>query len=190
MPSPPIADTHRPAFLRTCRQTTALVSKRFAALACSPELLRQLNVRVRGLDGLASFLAFVSRHGGHVQQLKFSAVRKPAEATSATAAAATACLAAAGAAGQLTALEVHGIVPATHWLASMRALGSLCLHPFSGIGQPTTAALGMLTALQELQLFGSAASLEPGVQLPSSITWLHIARSEDEAMLQQVRRAG
>ena len=101
-PLPPttVAAAHR----RPCRQCLALVSKRFAAAVCSPELLREADVGLAGgRRALRSLTAWLAHHGQHVQQLCIIALGEELQDSDGVTAIAS-CLATAGAAGQLERL--------------------------------------------------------------------------------------
>jgi hypothetical protein len=115
----------------TERQRLALLSKRLAAAACSPELLRDVDVGV--LDSLAllrSLTAWLARHGLHVRRLEcnFDPVLSDSDAAVAIAS----CLATAGAAGQLEQLNLYSSFGSMEWLAAVRSLRRLKLVSHEG----------------------------------------------------------
>ena len=184
-PLPPTAAAAAAAhrLCRPCRQQLALVSKRFAAAVCSPELLREVDVRPR-LTGMASFVRWLMRHRQHIWQLKCAPSRKVLGGERGPITEALdSCLPALGAAGQLQELELTDWWGGMEWLASMRSLRRLVFH--SRRQQPVSpAALTGLTRLEELLLL-TAARFEPELRLPPSITWLELMRGR-AAMPQQV----
>lgn len=82
--------------------------KRFAALACSPELLQAVEADVIDSSDAHSLTAWLTRHRQHVRRLHIGI---DPEAFKEDEPAAVACLAVAGTAGGLAALEVQGCIP-------------------------------------------------------------------------------
>lgn len=159
-----------------------LVSKRFAALCRSPELLRDIDAGwVSSLVVVRSLTAWLVRLGRHVRKLKISFPafedwdwHESEDAPPAVAA----CLGAAGAVGVLEELSVWS-VPGSEWLAAMPSLRRLVLMA-RGLGQElvVSPAIGMLTNLESLELGGRPIFWVEGCTLPASITRLHLQDSE------------
>ncbi len=149
----------------------ALVSKRFAAAARSPELLRVVEVQ-SSLADMASFVPWLTRHGQHVRQLKFVPNPRPWPLADdeQICAALHSCLLALGAAGQLQELVLWCWFGDTDWLESILSLRRLQLYT-RGLGPPLSPALGGLTHLEELTL-SVEDQFEPDMRLPPSITCL------------------
>ena len=170
----------------TCgrRQRAALVSRRFAALCCSPELLQEVEKPLlHSLPALHSFLAWLVRHGQHIQRLRLPAYCAQGEDENSWAAAVASCLAVVGAAGQLTELDASSGLLHTEWLPAMRSLRHLRL---SGNLLRISLAIAGLTALQSLELDSEEIIFAAGARLPSSITRLVVAGDEAEQMPDQV----
>lgn len=157
------------------------MSKRFAAAACSPELLREAHLLyIQGLGNLHAAAAWLAQHGRHVRKLSFSARLAAGEDKSSATSALAACLAAAGAAGQLAELQMTCSAP-TDWLATMRSLRRLSL---AGDKLVVSPAIAQLTALQSLELKSQSGlgsmTLQAGVSLPANLTRLCIANHAQE----------
>ena len=153
-----------------CRQLAALVCKRFAAAACSPELLREVQLLVcDDVPVLWSLAAWLARHGRHVRKLCLKDEEDLDEDCGSMVSAVATCLATVGAAGQLVELEVVMCRPVhTEWLAAARSLQRLSLHGFPLHISPAIAGL---TALQSLQLKGEL-QFAASARLPASVTRL------------------
>ena len=152
--------------------------KRFAAAASSPELLRDVDVRV---SAALPPLAWLTRHCQHVRQLHLDCNRADAGDVAA-------CLSAVGAAGQLTDLTLTSPPTcAVEWLAAMPSLRQLglCVEDWSPYLLLSQAISG-LTALDSLRLGGNVR-WEEGLCLPASITRLYIGETDE--MPEQVRRS-
>ncbi|PRW21009.1 small GTP-binding [Chlorella sorokiniana] len=169
------------------RLKVALVCRRFAAAASSPELVRHVQVEnehsIPALNSLAAWLAW---HGPHVRslQLTFSSAtfyRAGGGNADGLAWATATCLALAGASGQLQQLTFEALRSVhTGWLCTMRSLRRLRLQ---GNTVHLSPAVAGLTALQSLELAGSVR-LAVGARLPGSITRLLLERcygSDDES---------
>ena len=174
-----------------CRQRAALVSRRFAALCCSPELLREVEASARhsqhSLPALHSVTAWLERHGPHVRRFHLSALPARGDDAGGFAAALTACLEAAGAAGQLTELELFSEEVRTEWLAAMPSLRRLYLV---GDALHISSAIGGLTALQSLDLAGDDNEMTWAAagRLPTTITRLFVQADGAEQMPYQASR--
>lgn len=143
----------------------ALVCTRFAAAACSPELLRDLDLgTVNGLPAVRSLTAWLGRHSQQLRRLKLSCWSEADAVAS--------CLAAAGAAGQLVELDDGSHIASTEWLGAMSSLRRLTLNAIRGVGEelPISPAISALTALESLHLVGCGVSFQPGARLPACIT--------------------
>ena len=172
-----------------CRQQAALVSRRFAALCCIPELLRDVATPyVDSLPALLSFMAWLVRHGRHVLRLDFTARPAPPLDEGCWTAAVVSCLAASGTAGQLAELQFSYLLPLplhTEWLAIMRSLRCLCLD---GDAIHISPAISGLTALQSLELSSmEIINLTAGARLPTSMTRLCVTTDGAEQMPEQVK---
>lgn len=165
---------HLPA--PSCRQRAALVFKRFAAAACSPELLRDVIVSLHEvtLSTLHSFTAWLGRHGEHMQRLTARLLCDDVEDPDWPAALAS-CLAAAGTAGQLEQLTVAGSISSTEWLAAMRSLRICSITNTGEQALRVSAAISGLTALQWLELGADSVHLLPQIRLPFSISRLELS---------------
>ena len=162
------------------------MSKRFAAAACSPHLLRQVEVEV-SLAGMASFVPWLARHGQHVWCLEFTPDRSaPDSERAATVKALAKHLPALGAAGQLQELQLWDWSASTGWLAAMQSLRRLTFSTWRAL-QPLhiLAAVGQLTRLEHLHL-ERAVAFDASVRLPPSITRLAIG-DQSATMPAQVR---
>ena len=167
------------------------MSKRFAALCCSPELLREVHAGADSLSALRLLTAWLAQHRLHVQRLYLTCpsgrarLRLPPAEASTFEAALTACLMTVGTTGQLLELSVRGMGSA-EWLAAMPSLRHLELCPY-GTALHIPPAISTLTALNSLQL-GADTSFEPGVRLPLSITFLQLQHYGCDLLPEQVRR--
>ncbi len=155
-----------------CRQRAALVCKRFAAAACSPELLREVEPQLHLLNDVAvlrSLAAWLARHGRHVRKLSILFDADFREVRESKASAFATCLATAVATGQLVELKA-GMYTTVHteWLAAARSVQRLTLQGFPLHIAP---AISRLLALQSLQLKGEP-QFAAGAQLPASISRL------------------
>lgn len=186
LPAPPLAPA---TSLPRCRLRSAgLVSKRFAALSCSPELLRSVDVgRLIGVSAVQSLTAWLARHGKHVRELSFDCydpyfghrLWDVHEEEAVTEAAVAACMTAAGTAGQLADLAASGI-RSTDWLSALRSLRQLCLSSDSiSVPLRISPAISSLTALTSLSLYGDPIAFEAGAQLPASIEELCLSDSKE-----------
>lgn len=178
IPSPALP----PPCPRPCRQQAALVSKRFAALCCSPTLLRDVYAFICGMPDLDSFLSWLKAHGPHIRRLQFTVVPAQGEAKSNDAAvqrslAAANCLATAGSTGKLEELEELEL----YWEAAntgcgLPAMRSLQRATLFGSGTLSlvyiSPAIAGATALQSLKLCGDKLQFAAGARLPSGITRL------------------
>ncbi len=179
-----VTTAHRRRSPPPCRrQRIALVSKRFAALCGSPELLQEVDVGWLHAAPQAahSLTAWLTHHRQHVRRLRIAI---DVQAFRDDASAAIACLAAAGAADGLAALTVEGRVPGTDWLAALRSLRHLELKDYSGQLLFISPAINLLTALESLKLAFLRMSFCAGARLPDSITRLHL-RDKSTDMPQQ-----
>ncbi len=164
------------------------MSKRFAAAACIPELLRQVSFEYgENLAPLQSLAAWLARHGQHVRTLALwdaTADDLAANAVNASVASAvTTCLTAAFAPGRLEVLEADmKLLAHTDWLAPARSLRDLTLT-----GRPlhVSPAIAGLTALQSLELRGRL-QYAAGFQFPTSLTRLSLAQDDLHEMPPQV----
>lgn len=161
------------------RLRLVLVCRRFAAAVCSPQLLRDVDAGQLGkVRALRAFTGWLLRHSAHVQRLNFSCYFNPclsAVEEASTAATVYACLEAVGRGGQLTELGI-GRPPGTGWLAAMPSLRQLAIAAEGYARLQLSAAISGLTALSRLHLDGET-SCEAGMQLPASITQVHLSRS-------------
>lgn len=161
------------------------MSKRFAALCCSPEMLRNVCVSsVSRLLEVRSLTCWFVRHGRHVRKLNIyfppfdiwdhddelddwqydeRVLAPPAVA---------ACLGAAGAGGSLVDLTVGG-APGSDWLAAFPSLRRLVLME-EDQQLLLSPAIEMLTNLESLTLVGQPISWSEDLRLPASITHLHL----------------
>ena len=166
-----------------CRQRAALACRRFAAVCCSPQLLREVRVEYPFPFELHSLLAWLVRHGRHVRKLALKD-GSGGEPESTIDVAVASCLAVAGAAGQLEELslvyfsELH-----TEWLPALWSLRRLSL---SGSRLRISAAIGGLSALGSLELCSDNIMFTAGARLPPTITRLHVEAGNDEEMPEQV----
>ena len=160
------------------------MSKRFAAAACSPELLQEVDAdELSSVAALRSFAFWLLRHRQHVRRLACTITdQEQLEAATATAS----CLTAAGAAGQLERLELYSSFGSTEWLLAMRSLRQLRLVDIAGAVLRISPAISSLTALRLLELDGDPVKWCAGAALPTSITWLELADNA-AAMPEQVR---
>ena len=184
-PLPPTAAAAAAAHRRRrpCRQRLALVSKRFAAAACSPELLREVDVGVvEGLQAMRSLTAWLARYSQHVRQLCIIAVGEELKDSDGVTAIAS-CVATAGAAGQLEQLELEGSFGSTEWLAAVRSLRHLGIVDSDHGLLPVSPAISGLTVLNSLDLRGELQLAD--TRLPGCITRLVVGDLSDE-MPQQV----
>lgn len=171
----------------------ALVSRRFAAAACSPELLREVEVwSLDTLPLLRSFLAWLLRHGHHVRRLSMDCdpeeEGEEEDEEEIAAAAIAACMPAVGAAGQLQQLELHA-PGGTAWLAAMPSLRRLQLYSWQWDAPLTISpSISALTNLESLTAEGSNTEFADSVQLPPSITHLHLSISKTADLAQQASR--
>ena len=165
-----------------CRQRAALTCKRFAALACSPHLLREVKIKYAFPPELHSLLAWLVRHGRHVCNLALKDVLE-GEPESTIDGALAACLGAVGAAGQLEELSLDGYKLHTEWLPALRSLRHLRLD---GYPLHISAAIGGLPALGSLELRSNDVCFAAGARLPPTITRLHVEAGNDEEMPEQV----
>lgn len=166
------------------RQRAALASRRFAALCCSPQLLREVETpELVSLPALHSLSAWLARHGQHVHLFDFTAELAWGGDEGSWGAAITGCLAVVGAAGQLEELTVHCWPLHTEWLPLMRSLRRLRLQ-----GSPLciSPAISGLTALQSLVLRGKQISIAATSRPPSTITRLLVKCDEADPMPSQV----
>jgi hypothetical protein len=148
----------------------ALVCRRFAAAACAPQLLRNVELpRIRSLGTLLCLGTWLTRHGAHVRQLEFDGEAAHEEDAGSFSLAVAACLAAVGAAGQLAELSL-AVRPTLHseWLCAMRSLRRLSL---AGWTAHVSAAIAGLSSLQSLELHGMV-ELADEAALPTSVTRL------------------
>lgn len=172
----------------------ALVSKRFAAAARSPELLQRADAgHVQGAVAVRSLEAWLARHGGHVRRLQLTASplsRQDAAEVIATQTALAKCLEAAAAAGQLVRLSAGSCVTSTAWLGGMPSLQQLELFGETWVSPlHLSPAISGLTALRSLSLDGHIVTKD-GLQLPASITWLRLSDYRSQHMPGQARRGG
>lgn len=177
---------------RLCRQRAALVCKRFAAAACSPELLQEVDVgEVKEVAALHSLSAWLARRGRHMQRLLLSAQPHSLPAgPDSFEAALTGCLhAAASSAARLVRLTAGRMVTSTGWLAGLPSLQQLELQG-SVWSTPLhlSPAISGLAALGSLHLDGMII-IDHGLRLPTTITQLHLASHHSLDMPAQVRAA-
>ncbi len=154
-----------------------LVSKRFAAAACSPELLRDVFVEeITSLPALRSLTAWLARHGQHARQLTCQDFECDHPAWPAAVAA---CLTAASAAGQLEELAFEADIRSTEWLAALPLLQYCSVRSNAGAELLVSPAISGLTALRSLELFGCPIVLDPDTRLPTTITKLDLIDSNE-----------
>ena len=178
-PPPPRAAACTPAHLPPLRRLgpAALVCKRFAAAACSPELLRDLDLgQVKGPAAVHSLAAWLERHSAHLRRLKLNCCSRNADEEEPAAAAIPARLAAAV---QLVELTYRGSLPdSTEWLAALCSLRRLELNRgwSDELSQSLqiAPAINGLTALETLRLWGNF-SLASGARLPTGLTRLMLS---------------
>lgn len=184
------AAAHRlpPPLTAACRQRAALVCKRFAAAACTPELLRDVDAsKIESLTALRSLAAWLLRHGPHVRHFS---CRFPGEDEGIElATAVTSCLVAAGAPRQLHELAVVGNIRSTEWLPAMQSLERLRLLDTEAEPLQVSPTVSMLTALCSLELEGRPILLDAAARLPPSITRLRLCDSGGSMPLQASRVA-
>jgi hypothetical protein len=164
------------------------VCKRFAALSCAPELLRDLRVEIRGarvLQRAHTLVAWLSQHGPAVESLTLWLV-PPTGASNAImahlAASEACCLdACSGAAVHLRMLELSAPYPlaTAAWLPGMRALEIVSIRR-EGWELRLPYYTYRLTNLRSLQLHGSP------VVLPASLTSLRLMGHTSGSMSPQV----
>ncbi len=169
----------------------ALVSKRFAEAANSPELLREVDLSLYSdslaLQSLASWLA---RHGRHIRKLRFGedGYTDPSDEEDSTSEPLATCLQTVCAHGQLQELDLAASAAFhTDWLSVARSLRRLSL---SGTLLHISPAIAGLTALQSLEL-DCALYFQDDAQLPASITRLadwDEAIDDDDIELPRVSR--
>lgn len=166
----------------------APVSRRFAAAACSPELLQEMAVELNSLPGVRSLTAWLARHGQHLRCLDFGIYPSGMSAQEAEAniTAIATCLMQAGAAGQLAELTVHGVVPSTEWLAAgaLRSLRKLRLLDSGKLR--LSPVISTLTGLGSLTLEGEPLSWS-ALRLPTSVTRLKLGGCVADEMPAEVR---
>lgn len=175
---------HRPSHCRRpstplllCRQRTALMSRRFAAAACSPLLLRRVDLPLLdSSSALESLAAWLARHGQHVRSLRYRCGPAHERFAQGLVSGTATCLTAAGAAGQLQDLCVYAALDELHtgWLCTMRSLTRLQL---SATPLSISPAIRGLTALQSLTLVGEV-DFKAGARLPTAITRLSVECDE------------
>ena len=143
----PPPNAARPA----CRlRSVAPVSRRFAALCCSPKLLREVGTAsIRCLPALHALSAWLARHGQHMRRFTF-VVGQAAEEQ----------------AGSLIAATASSLAD---WLPALRSLRCLSL---SGSPLAIPPAISGLTALQSLQLTSYEICFAAAARLPTAITRL------------------
>lgn len=164
------------------RQQVALVCKRFATLASTPQLLREVDLGSisPSLEVLHSLTAWLGQHGRHMRTVSIALSDGNYEPT-----AVASCLAAAGTAGQqLQQLSVDGCNWGTEWLATMRSLRSCKLEASYNRALHISASVSMLTALENLSLSGCPITFAEGSSLPPSITRLDLADGGHDVPLQ------
>ncbi len=161
------------------------MSTRFAAAACSPELVREVTISRIDVPILRFLAAWLVRHGRHVRTLRLWDDHSfpEDEASAITASAMATCLMAACGTGQLVELEVGmNLAAHTEWLAAARWLRHLRLF---AVPLHVSPAIAGLTALQSLELWGEL-EVEAGVQLPPSVTRLAVEGDDGDEMPPQV----
>lgn len=185
---PPLPLRHGYRLLSYCCRLgpASLACKRFAAAACSPELLRQMDVgELPHLPAVRSLTAFLARHGQHLQRLTLSCQDDTGEGTAAAAAAAATCLSIAGAGGQLTDLDASGCICSSDWLAVMPLLRRLALQTWlAGSDLHVSQAIGALTALSVLEL-GGDLNIPASTCLPRSLERLTLQSDSSDAFPHQ-----
>lgn len=164
----------------------ALVSRRFAAAACSPGLLLEVDVGQLGsLRALYALMAWLRRHVRHIRQLVCTCLDSEDEDLGTALAS---CLAVAGGRGRLETLAVYGSIGSTDWLPAMRSLRHLKLRSPRMLEEEesddegeldeyplfVSAGITMLTELASLDLEGQPVSFGGDSPLPPSITRLHL----------------
>jgi len=161
------------------------VSTRFAAAACSPELVREVTISRIDVPILRFLAAWLVRHGRHVRTLRLWAhpfFREDGPCPT-KASAMEPCFMAACGTGHVFELEVGmNLAAHTEWLAAARWLRHLRLF---AVPLHVSPAIAGLTALQSLELWGEL-EVEAGVQLPPSVTRLAVEGDDGDEMPPQV----
>ncbi len=163
------------------------MSKRFAALCGTPELLQDAHISFRSLSQADCASAWLLQHSRHMHRLELVAWAGDDMLEGSYASAFATCLSAAGTAAQLTRLSVGALRFDLHteWLRTMRSLRKLTLTTDNALH--IAPAVSALTALQSLGLRSSGLQLPAEVRLPTSITRLWV-NSYSENMPQQASR--
>lgn len=165
-----------------CRQQAALTSRRFAAAACSPELVADMTAgRLSGLTAVRSLSCWLARHCQHVRQLDCTFPSGEGPDYPGTTAA---CLVTAGMAGGLTELRASGFLPSTEWLVAMQSLRTLQMCSPGALR--LSPAISQLTALGCLSIDAHRVEFQAGTPLPPSITSLELTSCYSFEMPQQV----
>ena len=168
--------------------------KRFAALSCAPELLRDLRVEIRGarvLQRAHTLVAWLAQHGPAVESLTLWLL--PPTGASNTmmvhlAAIEACCLSAcSGAAVRLRLLDLSAPYPpaTAAWLPAMRALEDVSIRR-EGRELRLPSGTLRLTNLRRLQLYGRPVVLSPTSPLPASLTSLRLMGHMSGIMSPQV----
>ncbi|PRW20972.1 p53-induced death domain-containing 1 isoform X1 [Chlorella sorokiniana] len=164
-------------------RSAALVCKRFAALCCSPQLVRDIQAGyVGGLQKLRSLALWLQRYSPHLRELQFHSQYDNEQDSAYTAsydaldAAMRSCLAAASAAGRLEYLAIERSCFDLEWLPAMPSLRGLDLY-YNDDPLRVSAAINALPALESLWLTSTETiTFEGGVSLPTTLTrlWLEV----------------
>ena len=165
--------------LRLCRQSAALVCRRWHACAHAPELCRDLEVEIaptdpeRELELLASLSAWLRRHGQPLRRL--SLLLLPFELVDGVEEQLAQCMSEAAATiPQLQQLLVSHTRLNVSWAGQLPpSLRELSLHCFGfRTSLLITSSLSHLTQLTKLLVNANLLCIDEGVQFPASICTL------------------
>jgi hypothetical protein len=181
------------------------VSRRFRALCCDPELLRDLRVHIRDervVERARSLLQFLLAHARNLRRLDFTIEGGSAQLGGGGICMADVefsvviCLAVCGAAGTLEELLISEDTPlrSLEWLLGLRRLSKLQLGSEMR-GLRLLDGLSRLTSLKEVSLAGSCLNGlvrgdPPTLQLPTSLTKLSLTHDDIQGLPEQVGQPG
>lgn len=173
--------------------------RRYRQLVCSPQLLHTVEVCISGdtdeqaIPLLRSLAQFLVLHGtGRVRQLRLDLGRCGQEEDGRAECMALAATAATGCSGlEELQLDSRFTVTLSSWLLPLRS-SLLRLRTGNGTATVVAAPLGLMTALQELELGHSSddSDIQADARLPTSLTRLALSNDNDfPRMPPQVRKS-